>query len=90
MNLEMRDEMLVRGMRALAVSHTLGISRHTKFVIEPSKLEERGGSMDAIVAVTTDMSASYMPAVAENFPKHCEHNRQVHIKQALIKALDKV
>ena len=51
-----------------------------------NKLEERGGSRDAIVAVTTDMSTSYMPAVAENFPNAVNIIDKFHIKQALDKA----
>lgn len=54
------------------------------------KLERHGGSRDAICTVTSDMSKSYLPGIAENFPNALSVIDKFHVKQVLIKALDKV
>lgn len=54
------------------------------------KLEQHGGSRDAICAVTSDMSKSYLPGIAENFPNALSVIDKFHVKQVLTKALDKV
>lgn len=52
------------------------------------KLEQHGGSREAISAVTSDMSTAFLPAIAENFPNALSVIDKFHVKQVLIKALD--
>lgn len=54
------------------------------------KLEAKGGSRDRITAVTSDMSKSYIPAIAENFPDAASIIDKFHVKKVLIDALDEV
>lgn len=54
------------------------------------KLEERGGDAEAISAVTSDMSKSYVPAIAENFPNAVNIIDKFHVKKVLMDALDDV
>lgn len=54
------------------------------------KLETRGGDAKAISAVTSDMSKSYLPAIAENFPNAISIIDKFHVKKVLIDALDTV
>ena len=54
------------------------------------KLETKGGKAEQVTSVTSDMSTSYVPAIAENFPE-AEHTiDKFHVKQTLTKALDAV
>lgn len=53
-------------------------------------LERRGGSAERIESVTSDMSASYPPAVKENFPGAAQIVDKFHVKQVFIKALDQI
>lgn len=55
-----------------------------------ARLEEHGGSAENITAVTSDMSASYLPAVKENFPNAEQIVDKFHVKQLFLKALDEV
>ena len=55
-----------------------------------ARLERQGGSADNITAVTSDMSASYLPAVKECFPHAEQVIDKFHVKQVLTKALDEV
>lgn len=54
------------------------------------KLEKQGGLARNILAVTSDMSTSYLPGVKENFPNAEQIIDKFHVKQVLIKALDEV
>jgi len=54
------------------------------------KLERQGGLARNILAVTSDMSTSYLPGVKENFPNAEQIIDKFHVKQVLIKALDEV
>lgn len=54
------------------------------------KLKQRGGSADNIKAVTSDMSTSFLPAIAENFPNAINIIDKFHVKQVVLTALDKV
>lgn len=54
------------------------------------KLEKKGGSREHIVAVTSDMSKSFVPAIAENFRNAINIIDKFHVKKALLDALDKV
>ena len=54
------------------------------------RLERQGGSADNITAVTSDMSASFLPAVKEYFPHAEQVIDKFHVKQVLTKALDEV
>lgn len=54
------------------------------------KLAAKGGNADTIKAVTSDMSRSFLPTIARNFPG-AEHTiDKFHVKQILISALDEV
>ena len=55
-----------------------------------ARLERQGGSADNITAVTSDMSASFLPAVKEYFPQAEQIVDKFHVKQVLTKALDEV
>ena len=54
------------------------------------KLEKHGGSKEAVCAVTSDMSKSYLPGIAENFPNALSVIDKFHVKQILTNALDMV
>ena len=54
------------------------------------KLERQGGAAENILAVTSDMSTSYLPAVRDYFPNAEQIIDKFHVKQVLIKALDEV
>ena len=54
------------------------------------KLELHGGDRNAINAVTSDMSKSYLPAIAENFSNAISVIDKFHVKQVLVNALDTV
>ena len=54
------------------------------------RFERQGGSADNITAVTSDMSASFLPAVKEYFPHAEQVIDKFHVKQVLTKALDEV
>ena len=54
------------------------------------KLEQRGGSREAILAITSDMSTSYLPGIAEIFLNAVNIIDKFHVKQVVIKALEKV
>ena len=54
------------------------------------KLEAHGGDPDSISAVTSDMSKSYLPAIAENFPNAVSVIDKFHVKKVLMDALDDV
>lgn len=54
------------------------------------KLELHGGDRTAIAAVTSDMSKTYLPAIAENFPNAISVIDKFHVKQVLVNALDAV
>lgn len=54
------------------------------------KLEEKGGSRENVVAVTSDMSASFVPAIAENFVNAINIIDKFHVKKTLLDAMDKV
>lgn len=54
------------------------------------KLELHGGNRYDITAVTSDMSKSYLPAIAENFPNATSVIDKFHVKQILVNALDTV
>ena len=54
------------------------------------KLERQGGAAQNILAVTSDMSTSYLPGVKENFPNAEQIIDKFHVKQVLTKALDDV
>lgn len=54
------------------------------------KLSQKGGDPKKIEAVTSDMSKSYLPAIAESFPKAENIIDKFHVKKVLIDALDEV
>lgn len=54
------------------------------------KLEKRGGSADNVKAVTSDMSTSFVPAIAENFPNAINIIDKFHVKQLALTALDEI
>jgi transposase len=54
------------------------------------KLSAKGGDPEKITAVTSDMSKSFLPAIAENFPKAENIIDKFHVKKVLIDALDEV
>lgn len=54
------------------------------------KLEKHGGKAENIESATSDMSASYLPAVRENFPKALQVVDKFHVKQIMLNALDQV
>lgn len=54
------------------------------------KLEEHGGACQAITTVTSDMSKSYLPAIAKKFHNAVNVIDKFHVKKILIEALDKV
>ena len=54
------------------------------------KLEKHGGKAENMRSVTSDMSASYLPAVKENFPEALQVVDKFHVKQIMLKALDQV
>ena len=75
------------GRRVIDVEEGRGKDSVEKF---RKKLEEKGGSAWRITAVTSDMSKTYVPAIAENFP-NAEHTiDKFHVKQVLTKAMDEV
>ena len=55
-----------------------------------ARLEAQGGNADNITAVTSDMSASFLPAVKEYFPHAEQVVDKFHVKQVLSRALDEV
>ena len=55
-----------------------------------AKLCEKGGDPEKITAVTSDMSKTYLPAIAENFPNAENVIDKFHVKKVLIDALDSV
>ena len=54
------------------------------------KLELKGGDIEGICVVTSDMSKTYLPAIAANFPKAVSVIDKFHVKKALLDALDEV
>ena len=54
------------------------------------KLEEKGGKAENIRTVTSDMSKSFLPAIAENFPKAESIIDKFHVKKIVLDALDDV
>jgi transposase len=54
------------------------------------KLTAKGGDPEKITAVTSDMSKSFLPAIADNFPNAENIIDKFHIKKVLIDALDEV
>jgi transposase len=54
------------------------------------KLTAKGGTPGNIVAVTSDMSKTFLPAIAENFPNAENIIDKFHVKKVLIDALDEV
>jgi transposase len=54
------------------------------------KLSAKCGDPKQITAVTSDMSKSFLPAIAEHFPNAENIIDQFHVKKVLIDALDKV
>lgn len=54
------------------------------------KFKEKGGDPANVTAVTSDMSKSFVPAIAENFPQAMHVIDKFHVKQAVVKALDEV
>lgn len=54
------------------------------------KLSARGGSPEKITAVTSDMSKSFLPAIAKYFPNAENIIDKFHVKKVLIDALDEV
>jgi transposase len=55
-----------------------------------AKLSAKGGDPENITAVTSDMSKSYLPGIAENFPNAENIIDKFHVKKTLIDALEKV
>lgn len=58
-----------------------------KFV---EKLSVKGGDPEKITAVTSDMSKSFLPSIADNFPNAENIIDKFHVKKVLIDALDEV
>lgn len=54
------------------------------------KLVEKGGAPANITAVTSDMSKSFCPAIAENFPDATHIIDKFHVKQIVTTAMDEV
>jgi transposase len=54
------------------------------------KLLERGGHPDSIEIVTSDMSKSFMPAIAEEFQNAVNVIDKFHVKKVLIDAMETV
>lgn len=54
------------------------------------KLSAKGGDPEKITAVTSDMSKSFLPAIAENFPNAENIIDKFHVKKVLIDALEEV
>jgi len=54
------------------------------------KLTVKGGDPKKVKTVTSDMSKSYLPAIAESFPNAENIIDKFHVKKVLIDALDKV
>ncbi len=54
------------------------------------KLKEKGGDCFKIGTVTSDMSAAFLSASKENFPNATHAIDKFHVKQMMLKALDKV
>jgi transposase len=54
------------------------------------KLSARGGDPEKVTTVTSDMSKSFLPAIAENFPNAENIIDKFHVKKVLIDALDEV
>ncbi len=54
------------------------------------KLEKKGGNCGNITVVTSDMSSSFLPAIAENFPNAMNIIDKFHVKKVMIEALDQV
>ena len=73
--------------RVIDVEPTREKSTISKFA---DKLEQHGGSREAITTVTSDMSRTYLPGIAENFPNAQNVIDKFHVKQVLINALDAV
>ena len=55
-----------------------------------NKLEFHGGDRTHISMVTSDMSRTYLPAIAENFPNAISVIDKFHVKQVLVNALEAV
>jgi len=55
-----------------------------------AKLSAKGGDPDSIMAVTSDMSKTYLPAIEKNFPNAENIIDKFHVKKVLIDALDEV
>lgn len=54
------------------------------------KLVEKGGDPANVTAVTSDMSKSFCPAIAENFPNATHIIDKFHVKQIVTTAMDEV
>ena len=54
------------------------------------KLSQKGGDPNKITAATSDMSKSFLPAIAKNFPNAENIIDKFHVKKVLIDALDEV
>ena len=54
------------------------------------KLVEKGGDPANVTAVTSDMSKSFCPAIAENFPNASHIIDKFHVKQVVTTAMDEV
>lgn len=54
------------------------------------KLVERGGKAENIATVTSDMSKSFCPAIAEHFPNALHVIDKFHVKQILVNAMEDV
>jgi transposase len=54
------------------------------------KLSAKGGDPERITAVTSDMSKSFLPAIANYFPKAENIIDKFHVKKVLIDAMDEV
>ncbi len=54
------------------------------------KLKEKGGDCSKIEMVTSDMSAAFLSASKENFPNATHAIDKFHVKQIMLKALNKV
>jgi transposase len=54
------------------------------------KLTAKGGDPARVTAVTSDMSKTFLPAIAENFPNAENIIDKFHVKKVLIDALDEV
>ncbi len=54
------------------------------------QLENKGGKCENVAVVTSDMSTSFLPAIAENFPNAMNIIDKFHVKKVMIDALDQV